>query len=53
MKIDLEEIIRHTTDIVTIVDSNGICQYISPSCLDVIGYQPEELEGKSVFELNS
>ncbi|RQD68062.1 MAG: PAS domain-containing sensor histidine kinase [Tindallia sp. MSAO_Bac2] len=51
MIINPEEILHHTTDIVTIIDAYGICHYISPSCIDILGYTPEELEGGSIFEL--
>ncbi len=51
MKINPKEILCHTTDLVSIIDRDGIIRYLSPSCLNILGYHPEELEDKSVFEL--
>lgn len=44
-------LIENSTDIIQILDKNGICQYISPSLDRILGYTAEELIGKSVLEL--
>ena len=36
---------RHATDLVTIVDADGLLTYVSPSVTALLGYQPSELEG--------
>jgi PAS domain S-box-containing protein len=37
---------ERASDIISRTDSRGRCIYISPSCRDVLGYEPEELVGK-------
>jgi two-component system sensor histidine kinase UhpB len=44
-------LIEHTSDIITIVDENGIILYGSPSVERVLGYSPEVLVGRSAVEL--
>ena len=36
---------RHATDLVSIVDEEGMLRYVSPSVTALLGYQPSELEG--------
>jgi len=36
---------RNATDLVTIVDAEGLIRYVSPSVTALLGYQPSELEG--------
>lgn len=45
-----EELISHTVDILTVLDGEGVIQYESPSIERVLGFKPNELEGKPVFE---
>ena len=42
---------RHATDLVTIVDGEGLFRYVSPSVTALLGYQPSELEGTDGREL--
>ncbi len=42
---------ENASDIITIVDANGIILYKSPSSERVLGYKREELIGKDSFEL--
>jgi PAS domain S-box-containing protein len=44
-------ITENLKDVVTITDLNGIFTYVSPSAQSVYGYTPEEMVGKSAFEL--
>ena len=44
-------LIENATDIITVLDRDGTRQYVSPSVERSIGYKPEELIGKSPFEL--
>jgi PAS domain S-box-containing protein len=37
---------ERASDIISRTDPTGRCIYISPSCRDVLGYEPEELVGK-------
>jgi diguanylate cyclase (GGDEF)-like protein/PAS domain S-box-containing protein len=42
-------ITEHSSDLIRIVDEAGIIQYASPSHKTILGYEPEELEGKSLL----
>ena len=44
-------LIENSTDIIQILDRNGIYQYVSPSQERILGYTSRELIGKSVLEL--
>ncbi|HEX5705216.1 MAG TPA: PAS domain S-box protein [Pyrinomonadaceae bacterium] len=44
-------LIENATDIITVLNRDGTRQYVSPSVERSIGYKPEELIGKSPFEL--
>ena len=43
-------LIENASDIITILEPNGIIRYESPSIERVLGYKPEELVGCSAFE---
>ena len=42
-------ITENTYDIISVIDADGILQYISPSIKSIAGFDPEELIGKSAF----
>jgi PAS domain S-box-containing protein len=42
---------RHSLDVLTALSEEGTYKYHSPSVKRVLGYDPEELAGKSVFSL--
>jgi len=44
-------IAENMTDLVSIMDEDGVFSYLSPSYLQVLGYEPEALEGTSLFKL--
>ncbi|WP_147370390.1 PAS domain S-box protein [Lysinibacillus yapensis] len=44
-------ITEHMTDLVAIIDVNGMVNYASPSYGFLIGYTPQEFEGTVVFDL--
>ncbi len=44
-------LIENATDIIQILDENGICRYVSPSQERILGYPPAEIIGKSMLEL--
>ncbi len=50
-----EECLRLLTnnmlDMVSKTDKEGILQYVSPSHKDILGYEPEELLGKTIYDL--
>jgi diguanylate cyclase (GGDEF)-like protein/PAS domain S-box-containing protein len=43
-------LIENSTDLVTVVDGNGVITYASPSTVTVLGYSPEERVGTSAFQ---
>ena len=44
-------LVRHSSDVVTVVDPVGTISYQSASSKRVLGLTPEELEGSSLFDL--
>jgi PAS domain S-box-containing protein len=44
-----QQIIENSTDIATIIDSEGTITYVSSAVKDVLGYDPEELIGANGF----
>lgn len=42
--------IENAPDIITVLDKNGFIKYESPSIEKMLGYQPNELIGKNVFD---
>ena len=47
----LRPLIENATDIITVLNADGTRRYVSPSIERLLGYTPEELIGKNVFEL--
>ena len=45
-----EALVEHSSDIVTVVETDGTITYESPSIERVLGYTPEELLGENAFE---
>jgi PAS domain S-box-containing protein len=45
-----QELIRHSTDIITILDASGTYQYQSQSARRLLGYDPEGMVGDSAFD---
>ncbi|MEW5909368.1 MAG: PAS domain S-box protein, partial [Thermodesulfobacteriota bacterium] len=43
-------LIENASDIIVVLDQDGMIGYESPSVERIIGYHPKELEGKSFFE---
>jgi len=41
---------EHATDLVQVLDEGAVCRYASPSHLTILGYRPEDIEGKRVAE---
>jgi len=44
-------IVNNILNVVAEVDSKGVFTYINPYIYDELGYQPEEIIGRSIFEL--
>lgn len=45
-----EELIRHSVDMITVLDESGTIQYESPSVERVTGYELDELVGEHAFD---
>ena len=45
------DLVENTTDLVWQVDPDGVYRYMSPQSWTVLGYKPEEMVGKTPFEL--
>ena len=44
-------IAENMSDLIGVLDLNGVIKYVSPSCQSILGYTSEALEGKNVFKL--
>ena len=44
-------LVQNSSDVITILEADGTIRYQSPSIERILGYRPEELAGKSAFEL--
>lgn len=42
---------ENSSDVISVHTPNGIFTYVSPSCEKLLGYKPDELIGKLIFEL--
>jgi PAS domain S-box-containing protein len=47
----LRHLVESTHDWIWEVDQNGVYVYASPRCQDILGYSPEEILGKTPFDL--
>ena len=43
-------LIESSNDLITIIDENGTITYASPSILRMLGYTPEYIEGKNLYD---
>ncbi|MFB6126456.1 MAG: PAS domain S-box protein [Halolamina sp.] len=41
--------LEHSTDVITVLDAEGVNRYVSPSVERVLGYDPEELVGETAL----
>lgn len=44
-------LIENVSDVITVIDEEGIVTYTSPSVRSILGYRPEELVGSSLLDL--
>jgi PAS domain S-box-containing protein len=42
---------ENSTDMISKHTLEGVCTYVSPACRSLLGYEPEELVGRSAYEL--
>ncbi len=43
-------LLENASEVITIYDTDGIVQYVSPSVYNILGYKPEEMLGTNRFE---
>ena len=43
-------IMEHAYDVIVEINNQGICQYVSPNCYAVLGYDSTDMLGKSFFD---
>jgi PAS domain S-box-containing protein len=43
-------LVQNSSDVITVIDAQGTIRYVTPAVERVMGYRPEELVGKSVFD---
>jgi len=48
---NLRALIQNSSDVIQVVDSQGIIRYVSPSVQQILGYQPEELVGRPSIDV--
>jgi PAS domain S-box-containing protein len=44
-------LVEHASDVVLVLDADGVVRYVSPAAARVVGRPPGELEGRSWFDL--
>ena len=42
-------LVQNSSDVIRVVEADGTVAYVSPSSKNVLGFSPEELEGKNTF----
>lgn len=45
-----QELVRHSADVITLIDPSAVIEYLSPSAEAVLGYDQDALVGESVLE---
>ena len=43
-------LVQNSSDIITVLQTDGIISYVSPSIEHILGYKPEDLSGKNKFD---
>jgi diguanylate cyclase (GGDEF)-like protein/PAS domain S-box-containing protein len=44
-------LVQHATDIILVIDANGMLRYVTPSVERLMGYAPDALEGRRLHDL--
>ncbi len=44
------QLIENASDMVVVLEQSGIIRYISPAVERILGYQPEDVQGRDIFE---
>jgi PAS domain S-box-containing protein len=51
--IDPLKLLQSIVDVIFVIDEKGYFQYVSPSCYQLLGYEPSEITGKSFIQFIS
>jgi diguanylate cyclase (GGDEF)-like protein/PAS domain S-box-containing protein len=43
-------LVQNASDIIAVLEESGVVRYVSPAIERILGYRPEELEGRNVFD---
>ncbi len=43
-------LVQNSSDMITVLDTDGTIRYLSPSIERILGYKPEDLIGKNKFD---
>jgi len=46
-----ESLIANASDVIMIVETDGVLRFVSPACERTLGFRPEEMVGKSLLDL--
>lgn len=46
-----KSLVQNSSDLISINDERGVCNYISPTVSEVLGYTPEYLQGRNALDL--
>jgi len=46
-----EALVKHSSDVITIVDPDTVIRYASPTVMEIFGHAPNEIEGKRLSDL--
>lgn len=44
-------LIENSSDVILVIEENGQISYTSPSTLRILGYEPDQLTGRDIFEI--
>jgi diguanylate cyclase (GGDEF)-like protein/PAS domain S-box-containing protein len=46
-----ESLIANASDVIMIVETDGVLRFVSPACERLLGFRPEEIVGKSLLDI--
>lgn len=45
-----KSLVQNSSDLLSINDEDGVCRYVSPTVKDILGFAPESVQGRNVFD---
>ncbi|ANE52667.1 PAS domain S-box protein [Flavisolibacter tropicus] len=46
-----KSLVQNSSDLISINDEQGVCRYVSPTVSEILGYTPEDLQGRNALDL--